>query len=198
MLEHDGALGMLQVLVQAHARPALAQDAGQRRLAHLDRLSAQVVAVQLQQVEGVEERLRLVPPVTEQLEEATPLSSQHTTSPSIRQDRTLRWFTASTTSGIALRPVVAPAGDQPDAHGVAPGHEPEAVVLDLVNPVGAGRRLVGGGREAGFDEARPVGGQALTHTLDQHAANLGGRCEESNRNEIPARRIDRVAHRASQ
>jgi hypothetical protein len=51
---------------------------------------------------------------------------------------------------IALRPVIAPAGDQPDAHGVAAGHEPEAVVLDLVNPVGAGRRLVGRGREAGF------------------------------------------------
>ena len=30
---------------------------------------------------------------------ATPLSSQHTTSPSIRQERTVRWFTASTTSG---------------------------------------------------------------------------------------------------
>ena len=30
---------------------------------------------------------------------ATPFSSQHTTSPSIRQERTLRWFTASTTSG---------------------------------------------------------------------------------------------------
>ena len=35
---------------------------------------------------------------------------------------------------IALRPVVAPAGDQPDAHGIAPCHEPEAVVLDLVQP----------------------------------------------------------------
>ena len=82
---------------------------------------------------------------------------------------------------IALRPVVAPAGDQPDADGVAPGHEPKAVVLDLVNPVGAGRGLVGGGREAGFDEARPVGGKPLTHTLDQHAPNLGGRGEELNR-----------------
>jgi hypothetical protein len=29
--------------------------------------------------------------------------------------------------------------------GIAPDHEPVAVVLDLVNPVGAGRRLVGGG-----------------------------------------------------
>ena len=61
-------------------------------------------------------------------------------------------------------------------------HEPVAVVLDLVNPVGAGRGLVGWGWEARLDEARPVGGQALAHTLDQHAANLGSRGEELNRN----------------
>jgi hypothetical protein len=36
---------------------------------------------------------------------------------------------------IALRPVVAPAGDQADAHGVSAGHEPETVVLDLMNPI---------------------------------------------------------------
>ena len=34
-------------------------------------------------------------------------------------------------------------GDQPDADGIAPRHQPIAVVLDLVNPLGAGRRLVG-------------------------------------------------------
>src|SRR3954451_6550235 len=75
----------------------------------------------------------------------------------------------------AVRPVVASAGDKPDAHGIAPARQPEAVVLDLVNPIGAGRGLVGWRREAGFNEARPLGGQALTHTLDQHAPNLGGR-----------------------
>ena len=60
--------------------------------------------------------------------------------------------------------------------------------VDLMNPVGAGGRTVGGGRKAGLDK----GGST------QHAAYLGGGREESNRNEIPARRIDRVAHRASQ
>jgi hypothetical protein len=35
-----GAVGVLQVLVQAHALPGLAQDASQRRFAHLDRLAA--------------------------------------------------------------------------------------------------------------------------------------------------------------
>jgi hypothetical protein len=44
----------------------------------------------------------------------------------------------------ARRPVMTAPGDQPDAHGVPAGHEPEAVVLDLVNLVGAGRGLVGG------------------------------------------------------
>ena len=80
---------------------------------------------------------------------------------------------------IALRPVIAALGDEPDAHGIAAGHQPEAVVLDLVNPIGAGRGLVGRRWEAGFDAARPVSGQALTHTLNQHAANLGGGGGES-------------------
>ena len=37
--------------------------------------------------------------------------------------------------GRADGPVVAAAGDQPDADGIAPGHQPVAVVFDLVNPV---------------------------------------------------------------
>ena len=80
---------------------------------------------------------------------------------------------------VGVRSVVAPAGDQPDAHRVATGHQPEVVVLDLVNPVGAGRGLVGGGREAGFDELG-LSGKPLTHTLNQHAANLGSRSQDSN------------------
>jgi hypothetical protein len=79
-----------------------------------------------------------------------------------------------------------PAWDQPDAHRVAAGHQPIAVVLDLVNPVGAGRGAVGWGGQAGFDEARSVGGKPLTHTLDQHAANLGGRGVESSRAPEPS------------
>ena len=70
---------------------------------------------------------------------------------------------------ITGRPVVPIAGDQPDAHGVAPGHEPIAVMLDLVNPVGAGRGLVGGGWQARLYE----GGST------QHAAYLGCGGKES-------------------
>jgi hypothetical protein len=42
VLEHDGAFRMLQVLIQAHAVPSLLQDARQRGLANLDRLSPKV------------------------------------------------------------------------------------------------------------------------------------------------------------
>ena len=45
---------------------------------------------------------------------------------------------------VAVRPVVPAARQQTDADGVAPSHQAVAVVLDLVNPVGSRRRLVGG------------------------------------------------------
>ena len=65
---------------------------------------------------------------------------------------------------IASCPVIAVASDKPDAHRVAPGHEPEAVVLDLVNPVRPSRRLWGGGKQAGLKEVRPVRGQESNRT----------------------------------
>jgi hypothetical protein len=43
---------VLQVLVEAQSKPGLPREAGQRRLAHLDPVSAQVDAVWLQQVEA--------------------------------------------------------------------------------------------------------------------------------------------------
>jgi hypothetical protein len=70
------------------------------------------------------------------------------------------------------RPVVASAGDQPDAPGIAPGHESVAVALDFVNPIGGGLGLVGCGGKARLDEFG-LGGQAPTHTLNQHLGNVG-------------------------
>ena len=77
----------------------------------------------------------------------------------------------------ALRLIVAAAGDKPDADGIAARHEAVAVVLDLINPVRAGRGLVGRGREAGFDELG-LSGKPLTLTVNQHPANLGSRSQD--------------------
>lgn len=54
-------------------------------------------------------------------------------------------------------PIVAPTGDQPDAHGATPSREAVAVVLDLVNPSGPGRRLSAGeGRQGSIKPEREV------------------------------------------
>jgi len=56
---------------------------------------------------------------------------------------------------------------QADAGRVSARHEAVAVVLDLVDPVRAGRRSVGSGREAGLDEA----GRGCQFEI--HLENLG-------------------------
>ena len=136
--ETPSARSVFQVLVQAHAVTAF-EDAGQRRLAHLDGPVAQVRAVKLQQVEGVEERPGLVRRLRSTWKAATPRSSQHTTSPSSRQDLTFEVVHGFDHKRKARRPVVAAAGAQTDAEGVAPGHEPITVVLDFVQPAGTER-----------------------------------------------------------
>ena len=57
---------MLKMFIQADTRPALAQDAGKRRLAHLDWLAPHVGAVQLQQCD------RFVPALTQRREDGQP------------------------------------------------------------------------------------------------------------------------------
>jgi hypothetical protein len=43
----------------------------------------------------------------------------------------------------AVRPVIAASSDEPDADGISPRHKAIAVVLNLMNPVCAGRWTVG-------------------------------------------------------
>jgi hypothetical protein len=51
------------------------------------------------------------------------------------------------------------ARDQPYPGGIAPHHHPEAVKLDLVDPVGAGRQAIGGRGKAGLDKRRDTHSQ---------------------------------------
>ncbi len=67
MGEHGGAVG-LDVFVEPQAKGRLGQDGGERGFAQLQRLAPQVVAVQLDQVERVQEHARVVPPVTNAVE----------------------------------------------------------------------------------------------------------------------------------
>src|SRR5262249_44329563 len=51
-------------------------------------------------------------------------------------------------------PVAVVTGEQPGAGSVPPHHEPEAVVLDLVQPARAARRALGDGKQGSSSRVR--------------------------------------------
>src|SRR5438876_673878 len=71
MGENGGSV-RFDVLVEPHAGSSLGQDGSERSLAHLKWVSAQVVTVQLDEVEGIEEDVRVVPPVADAIEARHP------------------------------------------------------------------------------------------------------------------------------
>jgi hypothetical protein len=112
-------------------------------------------------------------------------SAQHADNPATRDkllDQAQVWMDAAMRETFIA---TIGAGDphepsQPDlwneARAVRSGHEPVAVVLDFVNPVGAGRRrLVGGRSRQGLMKA----------PARNMPANLGHRGKESSQNAPP-------------
>jgi hypothetical protein len=139
--------------VDRDARMWPSQELGKPGFAHLDRQPAQVLTVELQQIEGAEhgrERRRPRPGQVEHREPAVVandgLAVDQVGARRQRRDR-------RHDQGKALAEIVAVAAVEPHASGVAPVQDAKAVVLDLVQPAGAGRRGFGRGRQAGFDEA---------------------------------------------
>jgi hypothetical protein len=64
-------------------------------------------------------------------------------SASMRHDRTGNAAIAAAAYWNRVGKIMALAAEQPHVGAVAPGHDPEAVVLDLVNPAFARWRLLG-------------------------------------------------------
>jgi hypothetical protein len=60
--EHERAVRLVEVLVEAQARRGTREEARERDLSHRERVAPQVGAVQLDQVERIEEHAPVVPP----------------------------------------------------------------------------------------------------------------------------------------
>ena len=86
------------------------------------------------------------------LNEATPLSSQATASPSMMQERERKRANVSTISG--KRWVRSLPAIEPHLRAVLAGNDAEAVVLVFVQPLAAGRQFIGFGRHGAM---KPVG-----------------------------------------
>jgi hypothetical protein len=148
------------VLVEPDAGGRLGQHRGERSLAHVKRLAPQVVAVQFDQVEGVEEDARVVASVADAIEARhAVVAATHRLAVDDAGAR------AQADEGLddqreAVGQVVAGTAVEAKASAILARDDAEAVVLDLVQPVLAGGRCLGLCGEARGDEAGREGSRS--------------------------------------
>ncbi|AEZ50858.1 hypothetical protein DC1_00040 [Burkholderia phage DC1] len=165
-MPEDGRAVPDQVLVEPDAVRRARKQPLQAVLALLQLDAAQVRAIQFHQVERVQERLAVVPARAQQLEHGQPVAIA-ADDLAIEDERPgAQRGGAREDLWIPLRPVVPVARQQPHALGIAGDLKAEPIVLELVQPVGPGRRCAGGFRLAGDNEARSTPGGTLEHASE--------------------------------
>jgi len=151
------------MLVEPDAGAGLGHDRGERGLADLKRIAPQVVAVQLDEVEGVEEDALVSAVVTDEIERGNAVV--------IASDRfAIDDARARAQAGQrldnqreAVGEIIAGAAIEPHPRPVLAGNNPKAIVLDLVQPLAARWQLVSFGREARRESGREA---TLQHNAD--------------------------------
>ena len=121
-----------------------ANELGQLALAVLDWSASQILALELDQIEGAQHRIAAMARPADEFEyrEAFVVGDDRLAVDQKRPTRQRRDRCRGKRKPGSE--IVAVAADKPDTACVAPGHDAEAVVLDLVNPVRPGRRSLGG------------------------------------------------------
>jgi hypothetical protein len=112
------------------------QEAGKVGLAQVQRKLSQIVAFQDKDIEGVELDLVVVLSAVQSVEVGDPVhSKEHGLT---IKDELLGPDAAGSLNDqrIAAAPIVTVAGEQPDLVSIARDDEAEAILLDLMNPVG--------------------------------------------------------------
>src|SRR5262245_18383202 len=145
------------MLVEAQAKASFGQLTSKRGLAHFQRITPHVVAVELDQVEGVEEYALVSALVTDEIERGNAVviagDSFAVDDAGARAQACQRLDDQREAAGE----VVAGPAVEPHPLTILAGNDAEAVVLDLVEPLAAGRQLFGFGWEARRDEPGPEG-----------------------------------------
>jgi hypothetical protein len=76
--EHERAVLLVEVLIEARPGRRASEQAGKRRLAHRERITPHVLTIELDQVEGVEGHAPIVPSIADVVEARDPvLAARH-------------------------------------------------------------------------------------------------------------------------
>src|SRR5262249_22390463 len=166
MREHGQAVAFY-MLVEAQPQASFGQHAAQRGLAHLQWITPQVVAIELDQVEGIEEDAAVRALMPDELERghAVVVASHRFAIDDARARAQARQRLDDQREAVGE--VVAGAAEKPHALTILAGNDAEAVVLNFVQPRPAGRQRIGFGREARRDEAARKGAR-----MGKHAAAI--------------------------
>ena len=148
----DGRAVALDMLIEPDAGAGLGHDRCERGLADLKRIAPQIVAVQLDEVEGVEEYAVVSAVVTDEIERGNPVviagDGFAVDDAGARAEPSQRLNDQREAAGeIITRTAV-----EPHLCALLAGNDAETVVLDLVQPLAAGRQFVGFCRKARRDE----------------------------------------------
>jgi hypothetical protein len=134
--ENLGAVA-LDVVIEPNAMTNPGQDGGQRGLADFERLAAEIVAVELNQIEGVQEHAAIMAPISNVIEArcATLIAggglsiddagARAQPSQGLHDQR-------KTICQVVARPAV-----EPHLGAVLPGDDPKSVMLDFMQPLAA-------------------------------------------------------------
>ena len=143
MQEDEGAVLLVEVLVVSQAGSRARQQALKPGLAHPEWISPKIVAVKLDQVEGIEENLIIVPPVSDPVERSHAILSAGDPFPVDNAGPRAQPGHSFDNQGETVGQIVAGATLEPNPLAVLPSDNPKAVVLNLDQPLRANGRLLG-------------------------------------------------------
>src|SRR5215831_2272319 len=160
----DSRAVAFHVFVEPNAGAGLGHNRRERGLADLERIAPQVVAVQLDEVEGVEEYALVSAVVTDEIERGNAVVIAGDSLAVDNAGARAQLGERINDQREAAGEVIARTAVEPHSRAVLPRDSPEAVVLDLLQPLAAGGQLIGFGWEARRDE--PGRESTLQHNGD--------------------------------
>src|SRR5262249_11681213 len=130
----DGRAVAFHVLVEAQAKASFGQHTSKRGLAHLQRIAPQVIAIQLDEIEGVEEDALVSAVVPDEIERSNAVviagDSFAVDNAGARAQASQRLSDQREAAGE----VIAGPAVEPHPLTILAGDDSEAVVLDLMQP----------------------------------------------------------------